>query len=149
MRSILLCAAISLVPAYAIAQNMPLSQSITLAVQDKASSGSDGFTNSTASNGVVYACKFSGGTGKGGEVVFQIGARATVIVQLADNRYVVDGVRFPDDPHDELSFVFDSPAGMAVIRDTNDEVQTATYEIRLKDSQNGATFPCRQKVVHN
>jgi hypothetical protein len=147
MRNILLYAAISLVPAFTIAQNLPLSQSITLTVQDKASSGSDGFTNSTASNGAAYSCKFSGGTGKGGEVVFQIGARATVLVQLADSRYTVDHVRFPDDPHDELSFG-DSPAGMAVIRDTNDEVQTATYEITVQDSQSSAMIPCRQKIVH-
>lgn len=44
-------ACLSLAPVSAIAQNLPLSQTITLAVQDKSSSGADGFTDSTASNG--------------------------------------------------------------------------------------------------
>src|SRR5258707_10612266 len=142
MRNILLYAAISLVPAFAIAQNMPLSQSITLAVQDKASSGTDGFTNSTASNGAAYGCKFSGGTGKGGEVVFQIGARATVLVQLADSRYAGDSVRFPDDPHDQLSFG-ESPVGMAVFKANKEDVELRSVMFTINERKKRATVPCR------
>src|SRR5579863_2385862 len=42
------------------------SATISLSIQNHPSNGSDGYTDTTASNGKVYSYKYSGGSGKGG-----------------------------------------------------------------------------------
>jgi hypothetical protein len=128
----------------ALAGPAPASPNITLEVHDHASSGNDGYTDTTASNGAVYSYRYSGGEGSGGDVIFRTRGRVTVHVRLPNgSNYVVEQVRFSGDTHDQLSWLArqGSPRH-AVIQDVNDTVQTARYKITVRDTRNGMTVPC-------
>ena len=149
MRKLLLCAVVCAMPAIAAAAS-PSSRSIALDVRDAPSSGADGYTDTTASNGKVYSYKYSGGDKGGGDVTFTGRGAGTVVVHLRGSRYAIDSVDFPDDPNDQLSddASASSPTS-AVIKDKNDTVQTATYKVTVKDSSADATVPCDPKIINN
>jgi hypothetical protein len=148
MRNIILCAVISAVSASAFADN---SQTITLSVKDSPSTGSDGYTDTTASNGEVYSYKYAGGGGDGGDVTFKTGKPATVVLQLnGARRYAIDDISFPRDPNNQLTKVLNPSAPTnAVIQDKNDAAQTATYKVTVEDSTGGATIPCDPQIINN
>ena len=149
MRNFLFCAIVCAMPAIAAAAS-PSSRSITLDVRNAPSSGSDGYADTTASNGKTYSYKYSGGDNGGGDVTFTGRGAGTVVVHLRGSRYAIDTVDFPDDPNDQLS---DDPSASsptsAVIKDKNDTAQTATYKVTVKDSSANATVPCDPKIINN
>lgn len=127
----------------------PASPNITLEVQNHASNGSDGFTNTTASNGATYSYRYSGGEGNGGDVIFRSRGRVTVNVGLADaGAYSIDDVSFMGDVNQQLSWVNSGQASRAVIQDRNDRVQTAQYKITVVDEDNGASIPCDPMIAN-
>ena len=150
MRSMLFFALVFVlsVPGFAVAAS---SVSITLDVRNFPSTGSDGYTNTTATNGKVYSYKYSGGTGNGGDATFNRadGHNTTVVLHVhSDPRYAIDSVTFPVDPHAQLSQPNPSAPTTATIQDKNDVVQTATYKVRVKDSTANATFPCDPQIIN-
>src|SRR5688572_10985361 len=66
----------------------------TLDVRNFPSNGSDGYTNTTATNNAIYSYKYSGGTDNAGGMDVKVGQGvATLNLSLdSDNRYSIDGV---------------------------------------------------------
>lgn len=140
MRIVCLCALTLAVSASACAATPPPSHSITLDVQAGSSGGS---------NQQVYSCTYSGGTGNGGDVTFTGRGATTVVVHLTgDRKYTIDDVSFPSDPNDQLSNGPSPSPTSAVIQDKNDQEQTATYRVTVKDP-NGATIPCDPQIINH
>lgn len=123
---------------------------IQLEVHNHASNGSDGFTNTKASNGATYSYRYSGGDGNGGDVIFKTRGRVTFAVHLADGRdYGIDDVSFTGDVHDQLSWISSGRASSnAVIQDINDRVQTAQYKVTVVDKNGDVTIPCDPMVAN-
>lgn len=123
---------------------------IQLEVHDHASNGSDGFTNTTASNGATYSYRYSGGEGSGGDVIFRSRGRVTFNVNLANGEeYEIDDVSFIGDVHQQLSWLSGGEASShAVIQDKNDQVQSARYKVTVRESSGEVTVPCDPKVVN-
>lgn len=126
------------------ASGQPASPSIRLEVQNHASSGSDGFTNTTASDGATFSYRYSGGEGNGGDVIFRTRGKVTVNVHLADGtNYAIDDVSFTGDIHRQLSWVSNARASStAVIQDRNDRKQEARYKVTVRTSSGSVTIPC-------
>lgn len=126
----------------------PPGPSIRLDVRYGSSGGSEGYTDTTASNGATYSYKYSGGGGKGGDVVFDHRGRVTISVHLSGNTYSIEDVGFTGDIHKQLSRL-PSPAAarVAVIQNRNDMVQTANYKITVVD-EDGVKVPCDPKIIN-
>lgn len=122
----------------------PTSPNITLEIQDHASNGSDRYTDTIASNGASYSCRYSGGEGGGGDVIFRTRGRVTVNVHLAhDSGYTIEDVSFREDTEDQLSWLGSHGGSTsAVIQDKNDAVQEAQYKITVRDEGANVTVPC-------
>jgi len=126
------------------------SHSITLDVRNFSSGGDDGYTDVRASNGTTYSYKYSGGSGKGGDVTFHVGTPATVVVHVqSDPRYTIDNVSFTGDVNHQLSYPNPSAGTTATIQDTNTVAQQAEYKVVIKDSTANATVPCDPKIINN
>ncbi|HEY8009536.1 MAG TPA: hypothetical protein VIE67_00890 [Rudaea sp.] len=151
MRSMLFFAFIFalFVPGFATAAS---GVTITLDVRNFPTNGSDGYTDTTASNGHVYSYKYSGGNGKkGGDVEFDKadGHNTTVVLHLhSDARYTINNVAFPVDPNSQLSQPNPHAPTTATIQDKNEVVQTATYKVSVKDSTANTTFPCDPQIIN-
>jgi hypothetical protein len=119
----------------------------TLDVRNSASSGSDGYTNTTASNNAVYSYKYSGGTDGAGGLETRVGhGVATLNLSLtSDPRYSINGVTFTDDPNSQLTWRGNA-ATSGVITDANTAEETAHYSTTIADSTAGCTFPCDPMV---
>jgi hypothetical protein len=151
MKHVILCALALAVPVSALADmTQSMSRSITLDVRNASSGGRDGYVDTTASNGQVYSYKYTGGDNNTGDVTFHGRGPATVVVHLkSDPRYAIDEVKFPDDPNSQLSTGTSPNDTTAVIQDKNDQQQTATYKVTVKDSSADATVPCDPRIVNN
>lgn len=128
----------------------PTGPNIRLDVHDHASNGSDGYTDTTASNGAIYSYRYSGGEGKGGDVIFRSRGRVTFQVRLDDGSdYTIEQVRFMEDTHQQLSWLTErSSSTHAVVQDVNDTVQTARYKVTVRDNRTGVTVPCDPIVAN-
>jgi hypothetical protein len=128
----------------------PANPNIQLDIQNHASSGSDGYTNTTASNGSIYSYRYSGGEGSGGDVVFRTRGRVTVNVHLGDGRnYSIEDVSFTGDTHQQLRWLSSSEASsIAVIQDKNDQTQTAQYKITVLDKNSEVSIPCDPMIAN-
>lgn len=122
----------------------------TLDVRNFPSSGSDGYTNTTASNNAVYSYKYSGGTDSVGGLETVVGnGVATLNLSLdSDNRYSIDDVKFKDDSHNQLTWRGNAPTN-GVITDANTAVETAKYKVIVADSTASCTFPCDPMVEND
>ncbi len=134
----------------ALAWAAPASPNITLDVHNHASSGSDGYTNTTASNGATYSYRYSGGEGAGGDVMFRSRGRVVIHVRMAGAAgYAIDHVGFVDDTHHQLRWLAGQGSDRhALIQNVNDTVQTARYKITVLDEQAGVTVPCDPIVAN-
>jgi hypothetical protein len=131
---------------------MPDNANISLDVRDFPSNGSDGYTNTAASNGAVYSYKYSGGTGHGGDVAFTGRGRVTVTVQLqSDPRYWISNVGFTNDTNNQLSWLNSNAhePKTVVIQNVNTVEQTANYKITVTDKTANCTIPCDPKIINN
>jgi hypothetical protein len=129
---------------------MPGNPTIDLDVRNFPSNGSDGYTNTTASNNAIYSYKYSGGTGNGGDVTFTSRGRVTIVVQLqSDPRYTINSITFSNDVNNQLSLVSNPHAQTtATIQNLNNLVQTADYKVSVSDSSAGCTFPCDPQIIN-
>jgi hypothetical protein len=126
---------------------MPSNFSVSLDVRNFASSGSDGYTNTTASNGSTYSYRYSGGNGGGGNVnVANAGspnANAAITVDLSsDARYSITNIQFRDDTQDQFAWHAGGHANVAVITDKNEAAATVKYTCIVTDSSAHCTVPC-------
>lgn len=130
--------------------SQPVSPNIQLDIQSHASNGSDGYTDTVASDGSTYSYRYSGGKGGGGDVIFTTRGRVTVNVKLSDGAsYSITDVTFADDAHDQLSWLSNaSSSATAVIQDLNTETQTAQYKVEVRNDQTGATIPCDPMIIN-
>lgn len=116
----------------------------TLDVRNIPSNGSDGYTNTTASNNAIYSYKYSGGTDNAGGMEVKVNTgTATLNLSLDDddNRYSIDAVSFTDDPLNQLTWRGNA-GDNGVITDANTAVETAHYSVKVADATAGCTFPC-------
>lgn len=127
----------------------PASPNIRLDVRNSPSNGSDGYTDTTASNGATYSYKYSGGEGNGGDVTFKSRGKVTINVHLTNGSgYSIDDVSFSGDSNDQLSWRNPNAGKVAVIQDENSAVQTADYKITVKDEGADVTVPCDPKIIN-
>jgi len=132
----------------AVAQGNPITH---LNVHDHASTGSDGYTDVAACD-ATYSYKYSGGSGKGGDVTFTNRGPESVVLKLdnatpSDRRYTLNNVTFPIDPHKQLSWHGSAPTN-GEIGDANDVVQTASYKVLVNDTTAGCTVPCDPLIIN-
>jgi hypothetical protein len=123
---------------------------ITLDVRNFPSNGSDGYTNTTASNGATYSYQYSGGSGHGGDVTFHVGnGHSTFVVQLrSDPRYTFNTITFTNDTYSQLSVQNPHAQTSATIQNQNTQVQTANYKCDVSDSNAGCTVPCDPQIIN-
>jgi len=129
---------------------MPSNVNVNLDVRNFPSNGSDGYTNSTASNGAIYSYQYSGGNGPGGggNAEFNGRGNANVVVQMhSDQRYTISNVVIANDPNQQLSWAGRAPT-TATIHNQNSVVQTAYYEIVVFDGNAGCSIPCDPQIVN-
>lgn len=122
---------------------------VSLNVRNFASNGSDGFTNTTASNSAVYSYQYSGGSdthGNSNESVGDGGSSITVNLE-SDSRYQIAGVLFSGAAGPNLST---QPAANTttslIINDTDTSPGSAYYKITVSDSVANCTFDCDPEV---
>ncbi len=124
---------------------------VGLDVRNTPSSGSDGYTNTTATNGAVYSYQYTGGSdshGNTGEVVGT--GSATITVNLhSDARYQISGVLFSGDAARDLST---QPAANTttslIITDLDVTTGSSYYKITVTDTAANCSFDC-DPVISN
>lgn len=120
---------------------------ISLDIRNSASSGSDGFTNTTTSDGQTYCYKWSGGTdGKGGvEESRQAGVAEIHMSLVADPRYhIVQGSFSGGD----TQFTFTKTGDRsATISDAGTAAEQDYFNVQISDtSRPNCTFWCDPRV---
>ncbi len=123
---------------------------ITLEVRAQASDGTDGYTDSTGSNGGAYSYRYSGGSGNGGDVEFVGRGQGTIVIHLrAERNFSLDSVSFRNDANDQLSTdPIVHSAKNATIKNRNTAVQTAEYKVTVMDSDTNETIDCDPKIIN-
>ena len=120
---------------------------ITLDVRNSASNGSDGYTNTTTTDGLTYCYRWTGGTDGAGDVLESISAGVAVInVQLrADARYHIVTGGFGDG---NTQFTFGRVDNYnATISDIGTVVENDYFNIQVSDSsRTNCTFWCDPRV---
>lgn len=117
---------------------------VDLDIRNSASSGADGYTNTTTSNGSTYCYKYSGGTdGNGGVEESANAGSGTITVQIGgDPRYSISNVTFSGDIESQLSWAQGANNTIAVITDTDTSSGSGYYSVLGHDSTADCTFPC-------
>lgn len=117
---------------------------VNLDVRNFASNGSDGYTNTTASNDAVYSYAYSGGTDGHGGVEETTGAgSATITVTVGtDPRYRITSVEFSGDIENQLSWQQGTSNAQAVITDTDTSSGDGEYSIVVSDTTANCTLVC-------
>jgi len=128
---------------------MPATNSnANLDVRNFPSTGSDGYTDTTASNNAVYSYRYTGGSDQAGGLRAQVGqGTATLNLSLdADPRYTIDAVTF-DDPKSQLSWRGNAPRN-GVLTDSNTDEENGHYYVQVRDSVANCTVPCDPMVIN-
>lgn len=121
---------------------------VTLDVRNGPSSGSDGYTNTTASNNAIYSYLYGGGSDGSGdmdETADSNSASFTVTVG-GDPRYQISNVVFSGDIESQLSWQPGTPATTVTITDSDTATGSGHYSITVSDSTAGCTFPCDPEI---
>lgn len=128
---------------------MPANNSnASLDVRNFPSNGSDGYTDTTASNNAVYSYRYTGGSDQAGGLRAQVGqGTATLNLSLdGDPRYTIDQVTF-DDPKGQLSWRGNAPRN-GVLTDSNTDEEEGYYHVQVRDSVANCTIPCDPMVIN-
>ncbi|MBB6599581.1 hypothetical protein [Luteimonas sp. MC1825] len=117
---------------------------VVLDVRNFASSGSDGYTTTTGSNGRAYSYRYTGGTDDAGGVEQTAdGESGTITVTVGlDPRYQVDRVDFTGDIESQLSWAAGPSPRIAVITDSDTSSGDGAYAVIVKDTTANCTLPC-------
>lgn len=124
---------------------------VSLDARNFPSNGSDGYTNTTASNSAVYSYQYGGGSDGHGNVDETVGGgSATITVSLnSDSRYQISGVVISGDIEGQLS---SQPAGdsktSVVITDSDSATGSGYYSITVSDTTANCTFPCDPDIIN-
>ena len=117
---------------------------VNLDVRNFPSNGSDGYTNTTASNNAIYSYLYGGGSDGNGnieEIADAISGTITVGIH-SDPRYRISNVVFSGDVENQLSWQpGDSPTS-AVITDSDTETGDGNFCVSVSDTSANCTFPC-------
>lgn len=124
------------------------STNANLDVRNFPSNGSDGYTDTTASNNAIYSYRYTGGSDQAGGLRAQVGqGTATLNLSLnSDSRYTIDAVTF-DDPKSQLSWRGNAPRN-GVITDSNTDDENGHYYVQVRDSVANCTIPCDPMVIN-
>ena len=123
---------------------------VGLDVRNWPSNGSDGYTNTTASNNAVYCYLYSGGSDGHGGVNETSGAGSgTITVQVGtDARYTISNVTFRGDIESQLSWQHGPTSNIAVVTDTDTSSGSGYYSVIVTDTMANCTFPCDPIISH-
>jgi hypothetical protein len=121
---------------------MPHDHTVNLQVRAQPSNGSDGYTNTTASNNAVYSYKYTGGDDDHGDISETVGSgAATIDVNLnGGSRYQISDISFNGASPGQLSW--SGGGDSAAIIDANTAVENATYCTKVTDSTGNCYFNC-------
>lgn len=120
---------------------------VTLDVRNFPSNGSDGYTNTTATDNQTYSYKYGGGTDGAGDVdeITGGGVGQITVTLSSDPRYIISDVAFSGDPATQLSWTpVTSTQALITDQDTADE--DAYYSLTIRDNSAQCTFPCDPKI---
>ena len=120
----------------------------SLDVRNFPSNGSDGYTDTTASNNAIYSYRYTGGSDQAGGLRAQVGqGTATLNLSLdSDARYTIDAVTF-DDPKSQLSWRGNAPRN-GVLTDRNSAPGNGHYHVLVRDTAAGCTVPCDPMICN-
>jgi hypothetical protein len=126
------------------------SVNVSLDCRNWPSSGSDGYTTTTASNNALYSYKYSGGTDGNGNVdeTVGIGAVAITVTIYADERYVVDSVGFSGDIESQLTSLPGNSPTSVVINDSDSQTGSGYFQLVVRDTTANCTFPCDPRITN-
>ena len=128
---------------------MPSNANVSLDVRNFPPNGSDGYTNTTASNNATYSYRYTGGSDNGGDVTFNGRGRVTLTVHLqSDPRYEIGNVGFTGDANNQLTWLAQNAPTTAVIQDLNTVVQNANYKVTVNDTSANCTVPCDPQIIN-
>lgn len=123
---------------------------VSLDVRNFPSNGSDGYTNTTASNNAIYSYLYGGGCDGHGnieEIADGISGTITVGIQ-SDPRYRISNVVFSGDVENQLSWQpGDSPIS-AVITDSDTETGSGNFCVSVSDTTANCTLPCDPTITN-
>lgn len=123
---------------------------VSLDVRNFPSNGSDGYTDTTASNHAVYSYLYSGGSDGHGNVeeIADSNSGTITVGMQSDPRYRIDNVVFSGDVESQLSWQPGSSPTSVVITDSDTETGRGTYCISVTDTSANCTFPCDPEIVN-
>lgn len=123
---------------------------VSLDVRNFASNGSDGYTNTTASNNAIYSYMYGGGSdGHGNIDETTASGSATITVALqSDPRYVISGVGFTGDIENQLSWQAGAAPTSVVITDSDSSSGSGYFSITVSDSTAGCTLSCDPDITN-
>lgn len=117
---------------------------VTLDVQDFPSNGSDGYTNTTATNNQIYSYKYGGGSDGAGNIEEQTGNAGSKQIPLAlagGSRYVIANVIFSNDPYNQMSW-HPQTSTQGYINDADSTDEDAYYQVQVTDNDVQCSFVC-------
>jgi hypothetical protein len=123
---------------------------VNLDVRNWASNGTDGYTNTTASNNAVYCFQYSGGTdGHGGvEETANAGSGTIIVTVGGDPRYKISDVTFTGDIQNQLTRVVTANSNTATITDSDTSSGDGYYSVIVSDTTANCTFACDPPIRH-
>lgn len=120
---------------------------VTLDVRNFPSNGSDGYTNTTATNEQTYSYKYGGGSDGSGDIDETTGGGVgqITVTLSSDPRYVISDVTFSGDTATQLSWApVTSTQALITDQDTADE--DAYYSMTIRDDTAACTFACDPNI---
>jgi len=126
------------------------SVNVGLDVRNFPSSGSDGYTNTSASNNAMYSYKYSGGTDGNGNVsdIVEAGELDITVTVGTDPRYTITGVVISGDIESQLTWVSGTAPTNVVIKDSDSQTGSGYYSITVTDSTADCTLPCDPEITN-
>jgi hypothetical protein len=125
---------------------------INLDIRAWASSGSDGYTNTTTNDGKIYCYKWSGGTDGKGNVTEHLssGAESITITSVADRRFeIIDSQMNEGNTQFTLTV---TSTYQATITDIDNAVEDDYFKLQFKNTipgHNNSTFWCDPRVKND
>ena len=123
---------------------------VTLDVRNYPSNGTDGYTDTTASNNAIYSYLYGGGSDGSGDVeeTGGNGSASFTVTVGSDPRYQISNVVFSGDIEGQLSWQPGTPATVVTIVDSDTSTGSGHYSITVSDSTANCTFPCDPEIVN-
>lgn len=123
---------------------------VSLDVRNIPSNGSDGYTNTTASNQAIYSYRYSGGSdglGNIEEIADDISGTITVGIH-SDPRYRFSNVVFSGDVENQLSWQPGDAPTVVVITDSDTQTGSGSYCTTVSDTSANCSFSCDPSITN-